>query len=107
MTQPTLNVAPQSVPVNVYRTPEAIVVVAPMPGVDLEDVEVALDGDSLVLRADLRTAAPKDYLVHEWDYGHYERRVPLPEHVTGEPILSLGRGQLAVSLPRAGLRSTP
>lgn len=92
--------APQSVPVNVYRTTEAIVVVAPMPGVDLHDVEVTVEGDELVLRADLRTAAPKDYLIHEWDYGHYERRIALPEHVTGEPILSLGRGQLAVSLPR-------
>lgn len=92
----------QRIPVNVFRTTEAIVVVAPMPGVTPDDIEVVLDGDRLRLHADLRTPAPKDYLLHEWDYGCYDRTVELPEVVGWPVVASLGNGQLAVSLCRGG-----
>jgi len=91
----------QRVLVNGYTTTDAIVLVAPMPGVLPDDVEITVEGDMVTLRAALRTDAPKQYFLHEWDYGDYERRVELPEPV-GEPIIaSLGNGQLAVSLTRS------
>lgn len=91
---------PQRVLVNGYTTPEAIVLVAPMPGVVPDDVEITVAGNRVTLRAALRTDAPKQYFLHEWDYGDYERTLDLPEPV-GEPIsASLGNGQLAVRLAR-------
>jgi HSP20 family protein len=90
----------QRIVVNGYSTAEAIVLVAPMPGVLPDDVEIAVEGTTVTLRAALRTDAPKDYFLHEWDYGAYERTIELPEPV-GEPVTaSLGNGQLAVSLAR-------
>ncbi len=97
---------PQRVPLNVYETTEAVVVVAPMPGVQAEDVAVAVDGTGhLHLSARLRTAAPKDYLLHEWDYGDYERVYELPPGFDGPVVASLGNGQLAVRVARTGDRA--
>ena len=99
------SLGPQRVPVNVYETTEALVVVAPMPGVMADDVDVVLEGQELRLEARLRTAAPKDYLIHEWDYGAYERVLPLPEGFAGDATASLGNGQLAVRVAREGNRA--
>lgn len=94
----------QRIPVNVYETDNAVVVVAPMPGVMPDDVEIAVEGQRLSIRAELRTDAPKRYLVHEWEYGAYERTVELPIDAPGPVTASLGNGQLAVSLRRDGER---
>lgn len=97
----------QRIPLNVYETTEAMVIVAPMPGVQAEDVAIAVDGKGqLHLSARLRTAAPKDYLLHEWDYGSYERVYELPEGFDGALSASLGNGQLAVRVARDGERGT-
>jgi HSP20 family protein len=93
----------QRVPVNVYETDEALVIVAPMPGVTADDVEIVVEADRLTVRAEVRAAAPtKHYVMHEWDYGGYERSVPLPADFHGDVTASLGNGQLAVSVSRTG-----
>jgi HSP20 family protein len=97
----------QRVPVNMYETEEALVIVAPMPGVIAEDVEIVVEADRLTLRAQLRAPAPnRNYVMHEWDYGAYERSVPLPQVFHGDVTASLGNGQLAVSVGRDGHRPT-
>ena len=88
------------VPVNVYEAGEALVVVAPLPGVRPDDVEVAVDGDHLRITATMRSAAAKDYLVHEWHYGPYERQLDLPPGFTGGGTATFGNGQLAIRLTR-------
>ena len=90
----------QSVPVNVYEADEAIVIVAPLPGVMADDVEVDVEGRSLTIRAAMRTAAPKDYFLHEWHYGPYERAVELPDGFGGPVEASFGNGQLAIRVKR-------
>jgi HSP20 family molecular chaperone IbpA len=94
----------QSIAVNVYETDVALVIVAAMPGVMPEDVKVLLDGDVLTLRSHLRTPAPKNYLLHEWDYGRYERVLQLPAGFRGPVAASYGNGQLAVRVLRDGQR---
>lgn len=91
---------PQDVPVNVYETNQAIVVVAPLPGVMAEDVTVSIDGGAATIKAAMRTAAEKDYLLHEWHYGPYERRVELPEGFGGAAEASFANGQLALRVER-------
>lgn len=93
---------PLNVPVNMYESDAAVVVVAPLPGVMPDNVEVVLRGRQLSIRASMRSAAPKDYLLHEWHYGPFERTVELPEGFGGDATTSFGNGQLAVSVPRGG-----
>jgi len=90
----------QRLPVNVYETEQAIVVVTPMPAVMAEDVHVTLDGRTLSIRADCRTAAEKDYVLHEWHYGPYERDLELPEGYLGRAEGSFGNGQLALRVEK-------
>jgi HSP20 family molecular chaperone IbpA len=91
---------PQHVPVNIYETSDALVVVAPLPAVQPSDVAIDLTPGRLRITAHLRSAAPKDYLVHEWDYGGYERELDLPAGFGGSVEASLANGQLAVRVLR-------
>ena len=90
----------QRVPVNVYETNGALVVVAPLPGVMADDVELTLEPGRLTIHAAMRTPAPKDYLMHEWTYGPYERTIEIPEDFGREVHATHGNGQLAVSLAK-------
>jgi HSP20 family protein len=91
---------PQQVPVNMYEADRAVVVVAPLPGVMVDDVTVTLDDRVLTIAADMRTKAPKDYLLHEWHYGPYERTVALPEGFGGTAEATFANGQLALRVER-------
>ena len=94
------NMAPQPVPVNMYETTGALVVVAPLPAVTAEDVAVELRPGHLRFWAHLRSAAPRDYLLNEWDYGGYERELDLPTGFGGGLEASLANGQLVVRVLR-------
>jgi HSP20 family molecular chaperone IbpA len=102
---------PQTVPVNVYETDAALVVVAPLPAVQPEDVTIDVGPGRLRLTAHLRSAAPRDYLVHEWDYGGYERELEIPPGFGAGAEATLANGQLAVRVLRGDattrLRVTP
>ena len=91
---------PQTVPVNVYETTGAVVIVAPLPAVTADDVIIELRPGRLRICAALRSAAPRDYLIHEWDYGGYEREVDVPEGFGRAVEASLANGQLAVRVLR-------
>ena len=91
---------PQPVPVNMYETDGAVVLVAPLPGVMANDVEVVVEDGTATISAAMRTPATKDYLLHEWHYGPYERSVRLPDGFGGAATASFANGQLAVSVKR-------
>ena len=93
---------PQQVPINMYETTEAVVVVAPLPAVAAEDVTIELRPGVLRFWAHLRSAGPREHLVHEWDYGAYERTIDIGEGYGAPVTASLGKGQLVVSLAAAG-----
>ena len=94
---------PQSVPVNVYEASEALVVVAPLPAVKPADVCVELrPGAPATMRfwAHVRSAGPRTYLVHEWEYGGYERQIDLPTGYGRGVEATLHNGQLVVRVLR-------
>ncbi len=90
----------QSVPVNVYETTGALVVVSPLPAVKAEDVTIELRPGTLRFWARLRSAPPREYLTHEWEYGGYEREVEVPDGYGGAVEASLANGQLAIRVLR-------
>jgi HSP20 family molecular chaperone IbpA len=87
---------PQSVPVNAYRTPGAFVIVAPFPAVTDKDVSVELTADGVRFWAELRSAGPRVYAIHEWEYGGYERSIETPAGFGAGVEASLANGQLVV-----------
>ncbi|HYA67779.1 MAG TPA: Hsp20/alpha crystallin family protein [Acidimicrobiales bacterium] len=91
---------PQSVPVNVYEAPEALVVVAPFPAVTPDDVTIELRPNILRISARLRSAGPREYLIHEWEYGGYEREIDVPEGYGSQVEANLTNGQLVVRVLR-------
>lgn len=93
----------QAVPINAYTTPEALVVVAPLPAVRASDVQVELTGSAVRFVARLRSAGPREYLVNEWDYGGYERELELPEGFGGGVEAVLANGQLTVRVLRGSV----
>ncbi|MEY2454673.1 MAG: hypothetical protein QOD92_4247 [Acidimicrobiaceae bacterium] len=96
---------PQRVPVNVYETTAALVVIAPLPAVQAQDVTIELRPGTLRFWAHLRSAGPRDYLVQEWDYGGYEREVDLPDGYGSSVEASLANGQLAIRVLRGEVAS--
>ena len=92
--------SPQRVPVNVHETGEALVIVAPLPAVTAKDVTVELRPGTVRFWAHLRSAGPRDYLVHEWHYGGYEREIDLPAGFGGGVEATLTNGQLAIRVLR-------
>ena len=93
----------QHIPINVYETEEDIVLVAPMPGVEAENIDIQVLGRTVTLRASLRGHGQTDrkYLLHEWTYGPYERSITLPVDVDAQHAnASHGNGVLVLSLPR-------
>ena len=95
-TEAELRMRSQQVPVNMYEASEAVVVVAPLPAVTADDVTIELRDNTLRFWAHLRSAAPRDYILCEWDYGGYEREVEVPEGYGRGIEASMRNGQLAI-----------
>ena len=87
---------PQSVPVNAYENPGAFVIVAPFPAVTEQDLTVELTAGEVRFCAELRSAGPREYVIHEWEYGGYERTVAVPDGYGAGVEATLSNGQLVV-----------
>jgi HSP20 family protein len=88
----------------VYETDEDVLIIAPMPGVEAENIDIEVLGRRVTLRASLRGPGQENrrYLVREWSYGPYERVLELPVDVDGDAAnASHGNGVLALSLPKS------
>lgn len=92
--------SPQRVPVNVYETPGALVVLAVLPAVSPEDVEIETRPGAVRFWARVRSAGNREYLIKEWEYGGYEREIEIPEGFGGSVEATLANGQLAIRILR-------
>ncbi len=66
-----------------------LVVRADLPGIDPKEVEVAIEGDRLVVRGERHVKEErkeKDYLHREVAYGRFERAIDLPEGLDRDSI---------------------
>ena len=96
--------ATQSLPLEVYETPEQFVVRAAVPGVTPEHMNVEFDAGTLTIRC--KTEVPelqegwKAYLA-EFPYGEFVRQIRLPRRIDAESIQSsFEHGVLTVNLPK-------
>lgn len=96
----------QTVPVNVFESEDALMIIAPMPGLQEDDIDITVRGNSLTVegreRADLKPDSGKRYLRHEWRYGPYRRMVELPYAVDANSAeATFDNGVLTVRLQKA------
>jgi len=92
--------APQKVPVNVYETTGALVILAVMPAVVPSDVEIELRPGTLRFWASVRSAGKREFLVKEWEYGGYEREIDIPAGYGSAVEATMANGQLAIRVLR-------
>lgn len=95
---------PGQLAVDVYQTKEDVVVVAPVPGVSKNDVDISLVENTLTIRgsrASERTVQDGDYFAQELHWGEFSRSIILPAQVKEEAEAVLKDGMLTVTLPKA------
>jgi HSP20 family protein len=93
----------QHIPVKAYRTNERVMIAAPMPGLEPEDIVVEVTADGfLILHGDVRAKLKevKELLLDEWSAGIYHREMALAAPVNAECAnVTYGNGVLVVALP--------
>lgn len=95
----------QIIPVKAYRSAERLMVAAPMPGLEAEDIKIEVtDVGYLVLHGEVRGVlkGQKDLLMDEWTVGGYHRNVALPLGVDASRAnATYGNGVLVIAFPIA------
>lgn len=94
-----------SPPVDVFDTPDAIVLKAELPGLKVEDVDVELDENVLTISGERRFEEKVDdgrtYRL-ERAYGRFARTMTLPQNVKADEIAAtITDGVLEVRVPKA------
>jgi HSP20 family protein len=95
----------QQIPVKVYRSADRLMVAAPMPGLQPEDILVEVtDSGHLILQGQVRGLLKdvKELLLDEWTVGDYYRDLVLPIGIAVDGTLgtvTYGNGVLVVTLP--------
>jgi HSP20 family molecular chaperone IbpA len=80
------------------------VLVAPMPGIMAEHVQLVVADGQLRIRAERDVDGDHDYLLHEWPAAALERTVELPDEAGWPITAAVAHGQLTVTLARHGTR---
>lgn len=90
---------------DVYQTPDAIIVVTAVAGIDPKDLEISINNEVLTVRGH-RLADKKikdeDYYYRECYWGKFSRSVVLPVEVRQDKIEAIFKnGVLKIVLPKA------
>lgn len=90
--------------IDMYHTPDTLVVRSTIAGVAPEDVSVTLDGETLTIRGERKrseTVEQQDYYYQECYWGSFSRSVTVPMEVDPAKVRAeIKNGILTVTLPR-------
>jgi HSP20 family protein len=94
---------PFQLPLDVYTTPDEIVVAASLPGMAPDDVDISIDGDVLTIRGEMRGPLENvDYIFQERSWGTFARRLTLNVPVQANAAEAVfENGVLTLTLPKA------
>ncbi len=91
--------------VDMYETKDDVVVKTALPGVNPEDVEVTITGDTLTIRGESKEETEnrdENYLRRERHYGAFSRSVTLPSGLQTEKTdASFDNGMLTLKIPKS------
>ena len=91
-------------PLEVVDKTDEVLIVAELPGVNKDDVEITVLGDTLTIAGEKKLPAEKDitYIRHERPHGRFRRLVDLPYAVDHNKVAATYKdGILTVTLPKA------
>jgi len=90
---------------DVYQTPNEVVVKAALPGVKPGDVNIDITGDTLTIRGEHKAdqeIKKEDYLYQERRYGSFSRSVVLPSGLEPDKAeATMEDGILTITIPKA------
>jgi len=94
-----------SLVVDMYETDEAVVVKTATPGVEPEDIDISITGDTLTIKGESRAdeeVEEDNYLCRERWYGAFSRSMTIPVAVKAdEAEAEFEDGVLTLTLPKA------
>lgn len=89
-------------PVDIYETETGLTLVADMPGVAKDGVEIRIEDDVLTLRGHVAAVTRGDALVSEFALHDFHRQFRLGEEVDQEAVSAeMKHGVLTLTLPKA------
>jgi HSP20 family protein len=89
-------------PVDIYETPDGLVVMADLPGVTNDVLDVRVDNNILTLRGIARHPRTGDAVHREYELINFFRQFELGEKINqGKISAELKHGVLTLSLPKA------
>lgn len=91
------------VAMDVYTTPEEVVITAPLPGAKPEDVDVTVEGDTVTIKGEIKPPAENvEYLLRERSYGPFSRTIRLGIPVEADKAeAAFENGVLVITIPKA------
>ncbi|MCD6290379.1 MAG: Hsp20/alpha crystallin family protein [Anaerolineae bacterium] len=90
-------------PVDAYTTPEEVVIIASIPGVEPDDVEITLEGETLTIRGEIPGPVENvNYVLQERTYGKFSRTLTLNVPVDPDKAeATFQNGVLTLRIPKA------
>jgi len=91
--------------IDMYRTDDAVVIVASAPGVSPDEIEVRTVGNTLTIKRETRQertteSEDKDYARREYRVGRFSRTLALPRDVDStQATAEFKHGELTVTIP--------
>jgi HSP20 family protein len=90
--------------IDVFHQAGDIVIQAPIAGVEVEDLDISVDGDTIEIKGDRersREINPEDYLLKECWWGPFSRKIILPFRLDGAKAKALIEdGVLVLRVPK-------
>ncbi|OGQ95056.1 MAG: heat-shock protein Hsp20 [Deltaproteobacteria bacterium RIFOXYD12_FULL_57_12] len=92
-------------PLNISENADNIFIRAELPGIQANDLEIFIEGDTLTIKGERRSKKANEktsYHRQELEYGRFSRAVALPTKVDADKITALvENGILTITLPKA------
>jgi HSP20 family protein len=88
-------------PVDIYSTEDEVVIRAAVPGVDPDDVEITIEGDTLTIKGETKAPEDVDYICQEHCYGPFARTFTLNVPIQiDKATAEFENGVLTLTLPK-------
>ena len=90
--------------IDIYQTPDEIIIEAPIAGVSDDDIDVAIGNDTVTIkgaRERKNKVKGSDVYLEECFWGKFERQITLPQEIDAENAsAAMEKGVLVVHLPK-------
>jgi HSP20 family protein len=93
------------IPINMYHTDHAVVVKAAIPGVNPDEIDITIIGDTLTIKGETKSdeeVKRENYLYEEHRYGAFRRSVVLPDGLKADKAEAVfDQGVLTLTIPKS------